>query len=291
MVADLETGKSQDDTEPALELGSSLTPEHFRQVLRARILETPDSDGKLPWDRLPREPKAAYEVFQHYLNSPVRSPRKSLAFAIDQGYLTGETPMNSLVKWRTKYEWNRRAAAFDEDEELERQKWAARARRTAIKRHVASAQVLSEKAMASLQKLAEEAFTPSTVIQALTAAVRIERDALGLSQINQMAAAGLPPAATQLNVQINNGGQQGAPVNGASPTYADLVEELSPEEIREQLLDLRDRVARRLELMEPVAAIAATGTAEVPGDPAELAELAVLADPSYPATGPLYETP
>lgn len=135
------------------------------------------SEPAAPWERMTGEGTKAYAAFRQYRDGA------------RVGELAG-VPPSSKRMWASKYEWRRRAMAWDD--EVHRQTDAARME--AIHRmhdtHHRAGRALMAKGAQALDKLTPSQITAGVAVRMMEAGIRIERQVLvdGADDLDQQPA-------------------------------------------------------------------------------------------------------
>ncbi len=129
------------------------------------------------WDKQPGESQKAYAWFCRYRDYGVdRSIAKVL-----QKYI-GKASSAVQSRWSAKFDWVKRAEAYDEHLEKERRKEYEAHNLEMGKRHIQQARALQEKAMIRLQQLDPAEMTPTELLRFLDLGMKIEKDSLPTSE-------------------------------------------------------------------------------------------------------------
>jgi hypothetical protein len=141
-------------------------------------------DEPRAWDRLPGEPARAYAAFTLWLSL---GPERTLSAAAEAARKAsaegrGRPPRaKTLGNWARRWRWEERAAAWDAEQARRRLAIAAREIDEMHQRHLQFAAALQGRLARRISELDPSALSPADVVRWLEAAVRIEREARGLS--------------------------------------------------------------------------------------------------------------
>jgi len=128
------------------------------------------------WDKQPGESQKAYAWFCRYRDYGMdRSMAKVLRKYI------GKTSSAVHSHWSARYDWVKRAEAYDGYLEKERRKEYEAYNLEMGKRHIQQARALQEKAMVRLQQLDPTEMTPTELLRFLDLGMKIEKDSLPAS--------------------------------------------------------------------------------------------------------------
>ena len=128
------------------------------------------------WDRQPGEPPRAWAAFQVYRDAGPET--RSIAFVCQQ---CGKT-RGLVTRWCGAYQWVRRAAAWDDSVDRDRQQKQREDILSMNMRHAATASIALSKVIERLGQLTEpdlQAMKFQDIARMLEVAVRVERQARG----------------------------------------------------------------------------------------------------------------
>lgn len=125
-----------------------------------------------PWERRPGETEKAYEAFCRYRDMPCG---KRLYTAVAEEC---KKSVSLIHRWKQKYNWNERLAAYDKDLERQRHKERRKQAAEAEKRQLRIAGMLQNKALAAFAKIPLEKLNARDVRELLRLAIDIERQLL-----------------------------------------------------------------------------------------------------------------
>lgn len=146
--------------------------------------ESAKPDTRDPWERLDRETPKAHAAFVEYLKLGYSRSLAKLSQRL------GRTKQN-FEKWSVKYDWVRRAAAYDADQDRIYRDELKQARRDMAHRHAMQAKTLQDFALKSLrakfgdnlEKILEEGCEDlpavSEILRYIVEGTKLERVALG----------------------------------------------------------------------------------------------------------------
>jgi hypothetical protein len=143
-------------------------------------------DEPRAWDRLPGEPARAYAAFTLWLSLGPERTLSAAAEAARKASSEGRAPRRppraqTLGHWARRWHWEERAAAWDAEQARRRLAIAAREIDEMHQRHLQFAAALQGRLARRISELDPSALSPADVVRWLEAAVRIEREARGLS--------------------------------------------------------------------------------------------------------------
>ena len=121
-----------------------------------------------PWERQPGESEQAFEAFKIYRDLGVR---RSNAEACKQ--LSKSRQL--ISRWKSKYEWDDRVRAYDNDLEKQQHAEAVKNLKDMTGRHIKIAMSLQRKALEALDKLKVEDMTPKDIKEYIKMATELER--------------------------------------------------------------------------------------------------------------------
>lgn len=136
-------------------------------------------DKQLTFDEpLPDETNKAFEYFQTYLQLGIdRSYRK-----VAETYGISQTAVN---KFADRYFWTERVRLYNSHMAQIYRKEMEEEARKANKRHVKQAKMILDKAVRKIRVIKPEKLTPDQALKYLELSVRMERDALGIADLNK----------------------------------------------------------------------------------------------------------
>src|ERR1700680_324453 len=130
------------------------------------------------WDRLPKEPRRAYEAFPLYRDH--QGPR---CLDVVAGMLS--CPLSRLTSWSTRWNWQERCRAFDIDQNEREQADVRRERRGMRRRQSEAARLMlavGDAALLELQGKVEQGktkLTPQDIVSLMRTGSVLERRARG----------------------------------------------------------------------------------------------------------------
>ena len=128
---------------------------------------TPD-----PWERQPEETPKAFEAFCVYRDL---GPERSIVKAGNQ---LGKNRV-TLEQWSSKYEWVKRCAAWDTEQDRIARQDQLKEIKKMRKRHAGIASAMLVKAATALQRLPEEEISASDITRMVDIASKLERISRG----------------------------------------------------------------------------------------------------------------
>lgn len=143
----------------------------------------PSESTLAPWDRMENESPKAYAAFCLYKKLPPLGPvhaKRSIANVCRELYgEPKETAIRAMAKWSSKFAWVVRAAAWDQDQEVQLRETRTKAIKDANERHVKIALTMQQKAIERLKAMDPAELTVAELKSYLMDAIRLERLALG----------------------------------------------------------------------------------------------------------------
>lgn len=131
-----------------------------------------------PWERQPGETSEAWHAFALYRDHDAADGRRSLAKV---GQQSGKN-VALIERWSVRWSWISRVAAWDAEQDREWTREILRQRRIVGRRHLDTAQMMINKAMARLEKLDPNTLTPRELIEFIKAGIDIEARIYGLDR-------------------------------------------------------------------------------------------------------------
>lgn len=130
------------------------------------------------WERQEGETEKAYSAFKIYLEMPERS-RGKVAKSLKKD--------QSLIgRWANKYDWERRAAAYDSSIFDSVRKANINSLKVSIQRKNNIASKLEEKALTALESLNLSRISGRTIVEMLTLSNQLRNEAAEIEQANDM---------------------------------------------------------------------------------------------------------
>jgi hypothetical protein len=133
-----------------------------------------DSPKRDPWNKRGDESAKAFEAFNLYLE--LGAQRTVVKVSEKCG-----KHVSMLYRWSRRYQWDARCDAWEDFQDAEWVKERQRSIREACRRHTLIAKSMTGKVTGRLKKIDPEELSPSDLARWLDTAVKIERQALGLS--------------------------------------------------------------------------------------------------------------
>lgn len=122
-----------------------------------------------PWERQPEETEKAYEAFLVYKNL---GPGRTFTAVSRRLQKSGTL----IQRWKNRYNWEQRAAAFDRENERKEQLSIQKARAQMIKNHIGIARSLQGKAIKALEAMDPDELKPGDIRDFLRFGVSLEKE-------------------------------------------------------------------------------------------------------------------
>lgn len=129
-----------------------------------------------PWERLQREPDAAWGAFVYYRDTNPRN--RSIKKCVNALYGTLDA-VSSWEKYSVKWRWRERVEAWDAEQDRVAREARLEAIRQMDDRHVSEARALQAKALERLRQIDPKELKPREVLNYLIEAAKLERLAMG----------------------------------------------------------------------------------------------------------------
>lgn len=129
-----------------------------------------------PWARQPNETPEAWQAFETYRDA--EGKRRVAGVGEQLGKST-----TLMERWSARWSWVDRAAAWDAEQDREWTREILRQRRIVGRRHLDTAQLLIDKAMARLETLDINTLTPRELVEFVKAGMDIETRIYGLDAV------------------------------------------------------------------------------------------------------------
>lgn len=121
-----------------------------------------------PWERQPGESEQAFEAFKIYRDLGVRRSNAEVCKQLSKS-------RQLISRWKSKYEWDERVRAYDNDLEKQQHAEAVKNLKDMTGRHIKIAMSLQRKALEALDKLKVEDMTPKDIKEYIKMATELER--------------------------------------------------------------------------------------------------------------------
>ena len=121
-----------------------------------------------PWERQPGESEQAFEAFKIYRDLGVRRSNAEVCKQLSKS-------RQLISRWKSKYEWDDRVRAYDNDLEKQQHAEAVKNLKDMTGRHIKLAMSLQRKALEALDKLKVEDMTPKDIKEYIKMATELER--------------------------------------------------------------------------------------------------------------------
>ncbi len=121
-----------------------------------------------PWERQIGESGQAYEAFAVYREA---GKSRTVSAVVKQ---LGKS-RSLLDRWKARWDWEARAAAYDNDIERQAKEQAVKGRKTMLDRHTKIAMQVQTKALQALQRLDVDKMTPKDIKEYIKMATELER--------------------------------------------------------------------------------------------------------------------
>jgi hypothetical protein len=130
------------------------------------------------WEPQPNETAQNFAAFNAFRSLP---PRERTLSKASLAYYGKNTPTcyRRIKGWSAKFEWVTRALAWDEEQERQVRQAEVRAVKEMRARHAKQAMLLQQKAVLRLQAMKPDELSPRTLLEYLSEAIKIERQARG----------------------------------------------------------------------------------------------------------------
>lgn len=120
------------------------------------------------WERQDGESEKAFEAFVIYRDMGLERTVSAVVKRLEKS-------RNLLDRWKDRWDWETRAAAYDNYLDREAQKAAIREYKKMNQRHIETAKLLQSKALESLQNVEQGSLSPKYILDFLTKAIELER--------------------------------------------------------------------------------------------------------------------
>lgn len=120
------------------------------------------------WERQDGESEKAFEAFVIYRDMGLERTVSAVVKRLEKS-------RNLLDRWKDRWDWETRAAAYDNYLDREAQKAAIREYKKMNQRHIETAKLLQSKALESLKSMEQGSLSPKDILAFLTKAVELER--------------------------------------------------------------------------------------------------------------------
>ena len=121
-----------------------------------------------PWERQPGESEQAFEALKIYRDLGVRRSNAEVCKQLSKS-------RQLISRWKSKYEWDDRVRAYDNDLEKQQHAEAVKNLKDMTGRHIKIAMSLQRKALEALDKLKVEDMTPKDIKEYIKMATELER--------------------------------------------------------------------------------------------------------------------
>lgn len=121
-----------------------------------------------PWERQPGESEQAFEAFKIYRDLGVKRSNAEVCKQLSKS-------RQLISRWKSKYEWDERVRAYDNDLEKQQHAEAVKNLKDMTGRHIKIAMSLQRKALEALDKLKVEDMTPKDIKEYIKMATELER--------------------------------------------------------------------------------------------------------------------
>lgn len=122
-----------------------------------------------PWERQPEETEKAYEAFLVYKNL---GPGRTFTAVSRRLQKSGTL----IQRWKNRYNWEQRAAAFDRENERKEQQSIQKARAQMVKRHIKLGLAVQGKAIKALEAMDPDELKPGDIRDFLRFGVSLEKE-------------------------------------------------------------------------------------------------------------------
>ena len=136
-----------------------------------------------PWEQQPGESAKAFEAFAIYRDMGVERSVRKVTQRLNKS-------LTLIGKWSSRYNWPKRARAYDRDLDRQAHAQAVRDVRSMTNRHIRIAMQLQAKALEALEQLNVATLSPKMQLAFLAKATEIER-------MNRLSAAGMDDSGQQ----------------------------------------------------------------------------------------------
>ena len=135
-----------------------------------------DDADRTPWERQEGETRRAYEAFRAFRDlGPLRSLRALTQTA------EGHRVPTHVERWSARWEWRRRADAWDDERDRVDDAARLEALRTMHANHLRAGPVAMHKALLALDALPVDHIPAGAAVRLLDVGARLERDTLTVS--------------------------------------------------------------------------------------------------------------
>lgn len=138
------------------------------------------------WDRLIRESTVAHAAFMAYVAAGEQRSIRKLATELGRG-------VRQLAEWSSKYDWVRRAADWDADQDRVFVEEMRAERKRIARQHARIAGAMLAKAVERLQSLDASSLSPRDLVYIVEVATKVERQAVGAGDVHEHVGAGGGP--------------------------------------------------------------------------------------------------
>lgn len=121
-----------------------------------------------PWERRQGESEQAFEAFTVYRNMGLKRSNRAVCEKLSKS-------RQLISRWKSKYEWDIRAKAWDNELEEEARAEAANNLKDMTNRHIRISMKLQEKALEALMGLDSKKLSPKDIKEILKMATDLER--------------------------------------------------------------------------------------------------------------------
>ena len=121
-----------------------------------------------PWERQPGESEQAFEAFRLYRDLGIRRSNIEVCNQLSKS-------RQLISRWKSKYRWDERARAYDNDLEKQQHAEAVKNLKDMTSRHIKIAINLQAKALEALAQLKVEEMTPKDIKEYIKMATDLER--------------------------------------------------------------------------------------------------------------------
>jgi len=125
-----------------------------------------------PWDKREDESSKAYAAFWAYLKLGTER-------SVEEAAKTIQKSPGVLNRWARRFDWKKRAEAWDEEEIKTAMGDYRKEIRQMRKRHAAAARFIMQKALVAFKNMPEEELRSTDIIKAIVEGAKLERISLG----------------------------------------------------------------------------------------------------------------
>ncbi len=159
-------------------------------------------DDRAPWERLKNESSKAYEAFCVYRDQGINRSITNTSQELNKNRTT-------IGEWSSKFEWVKRAAAWDDEQDRIAREIAQKEQAEEIKkmrkRHAALAKKMLDTAEEALDAFELDDFKPADVGRLVDIASKLERISLGdAGEVVEERDGGQAPSAVQFYIPHNS---------------------------------------------------------------------------------------